>query len=155
MALIDSTHLDDDTSTSENNHNGCVSSMTDHPVEVVGKFLDKFLSIKKYQSSLVFTEPDLHHEGYDFNLYSALNYSNMEVVRLIFWIFKKRFPYSFQLLQCSSSTCEEELTLFFQRMDHYPNFLYLILGINRLTMEMQQVCMHNATLRKKCHFLLL
>ena len=73
-----------------------------------------------------------------FQLFSAFDFSNMDLVRLIYWIFDD-FPESFQLLRCSLSTTNEEVELFFDRINKYPEFRYLILGINTLSLEVQQV----------------
>ena len=74
-----------------------------------------------------------------FQLYTAIDFSNMDLVCMIFWIFGNEFPFSFQLLRCSAATMKEELLLFFQRIDMYPDLKYAIMGINNLSMEVQQV----------------
>ena len=74
-----------------------------------------------------------------FTMYTSVDFTNMELVRLIFWIFENEFPLPFQLFRCSSLSTNEDLVLFFQRVDMYPNFKYLIVGVNHLPMEVQQV----------------
>ena len=74
-----------------------------------------------------------------FRMYTAIKFTNMELIRLIFWIFGNEFPYPFQLFRCSSSTTKDDLELLFQRINKYSDFKYLIFGVNQLLMEVQQV----------------
>ena len=89
--------------------------------------------------ALSLAEEKNHKQASAFRLYSAIDFSNMDLVCLIFWILGDKIPFRFQLLRCSAATTGEELFLFFQRVNMYPNIKYLILGINNLTMEVQQV----------------
>ena len=74
----------------------------------------------------------------EFRLISALDFSNKDIVQLIFFVFNG-FPSPCQLLRCSKATCAEEIELFFQRISFFHTARYLILGINELTNELQQV----------------
>ncbi len=74
-----------------------------------------------------------------FQMYTAIDFTNMELIRLIFWIFGNEFPHPFQLFRCSSSSTKDDLELLFQRINKYPDFKYLIFGVNKLLMEVQQV----------------
>lgn len=74
----------------------------------------------------------------EFKLISALKFSNIQIVQLIYFVFNG-FPSHCQLLRCSKATHPEEIELFFQRISFFHTARYLILGINELTNELQQV----------------
>ena len=74
----------------------------------------------------------------NFTLLSVSDLTNMDLVRLIYWVFGD-FPHGYQLLRCSKATEPEEIELFFDRVKFYPKLRYLILGINTLKNELQQV----------------
>ena len=73
------------------------------------------------------------------SLISAFDYSNLDLIRLIYWSFDKSFPLFCQLFRCSSNTCKEDIELFFDRIDHFPQSKYLVLGINLIKNDLQQV----------------
>lgn len=110
-------------------------------LEVTGKFVQFLLS--KIPRGSVLNDMKSNQRSSDqtstFQLYTAISFTNMELVCLIFYIFGNKFPLPFQLLQCSTSCTKEDLQLFFERVDKYPEYKYLLLGINHLSMEVQQV----------------
>ena len=73
------------------------------------------------------------------SLISAFDFSNLDLIRLIYWSFDQRFPLSCQLFKCSSNACKEDIELFFDRIDHFPQSKYLVLGINLISNDLQQV----------------
>ena len=74
----------------------------------------------------------------EFRLLSALKFSNVQIVQLIYFVLNG-FPSHCQILRCSKATHAEEIELFFQRISFFHTVRYLILGINELTNELQQV----------------
>ena len=96
--------------------------------------------VKPYLSDAV--SPKKGHRREDpitFSLISAFDYSNLDLIRLIYWSFDKSFPLFCQLFRCSSNTCKEDIELFFDRIDHFPQPKYLVLGINLIRNDLQQV----------------
>lgn len=73
-----------------------------------------------------------------FYLISALEYTNRDLMDLILWIFEK-IPFYFQLLRCSSVTTEEDIQLFFDRIELLHEQKYLIMGVDLLRNELQRV----------------
>ena len=131
----------------------CLIDLPKHqyPAKTTGIFLQRLLNSMN-KCRLKPLEGDKFSNGRSklassFQLFSAFDFSNMDLVRLIYWIFDNRFPESFQLLRCSLSTTNEEVELFFDRINKYSEFRYLILGINTLSLEVQQVwyslCVHS------------
>ena len=49
-------------------------------------------------------------------------------------------PESFQLLRCHSSTSEEELQLFLNRVVQHP-YQYMVIGVEKLRYDLQEVCL--------------
>jgi len=47
-------------------------------------------------------------------------------------------PEAFQVFHCKSSTTDEEIHFFFQRIVKYPQY-YLVLGIDSLPVHLQEV----------------
>ncbi len=111
-----------------------------NPAEITGKFLTFIMpKIPVGIKALSLNVERIRRQASAFRLYTAIKFTNLDLVCMIFWIFGEKIPFKFQLLRCSAATTREELLLFFQRINAYPNFKYLILGINTLTMEVQQV----------------
>ena len=110
---------------------------------IIGRFLNWLVSqpeLKCYLSDAVQTQQENHREhAIKISLISAFDYSNLDLIRLIYWIFDKSFPLFCQLFRCSSNTCKEDIELFFDRIDHFPQPKYLVLGINLISNDMQQV----------------
>lgn len=86
----------------------------------------------------IFTRTTQQHIS-EFVLLSAVNFSNTDLVYLIYFVFNEKFPSPKQLLRCDKQMTLEELDIFFQRMTFFHKNRYLILGINTLTHELQQV----------------
>ena len=84
-------------------------------------------------------ETDRRKDPIAISLISAFGYSNLDLIRLIYWSFDKRFPLLCQLFRCSSNTCKEDIELFFDRIDYFPQPKYLVLGINLIRNDLQQV----------------
>ncbi len=117
--------------------------MESNPAQMVAGFLACVLkNIHVNVKALELAKKKQQHEhSSQFKLYSTVDFNNMELVQLIFWIFENKFPFSFQLLRCSAlSTTKEDLELLFKRVKMYPDLKYLVMGVNCLTMENQQVC---------------
>ena len=72
-------------------------------------------------------------------LHSVHNFTPLQMFKLIFTVFDS-VPNSFQLLQCSSNTSRQQLDLFFDRLMHWKQFHYLVIGVNYLPNELQEVC---------------
>ena len=96
--------------------------------------------MKPYLSDAVLPQKGDHiEELITISLISAFDYSNLDLVRLIYWSFDKRFPLFSQLFRRSSNTCKEDIELFFDRIDHFSQSKYLVLGINLIRNDLQQV----------------
>ena len=96
--------------------------------------------LKPFLSAAVLPQKGNHGEDtITISLISAFDYSNLDLIRLIYWSFDKRFPLFCQLFRCSSNTCKEDIELFFDRIDHFPQPKYLVLGINLIRNDLQQV----------------
>ena len=113
-----------------------------HPVERVGSYLHFLLQsdiIKPYLSKCVRSDLCLNKKSiFKISLISAFNYSNLELMNLILWIFEE-LPSYFQVLRCSVATIEEDIELFFDRINHFSQKKYLILGVDTINNELQRV----------------
>ena len=89
--------------------------------------------------AVLLQEGNLREDPITISLISAFDYSNLDLIRLIYWSFDKSFPLFCQLFRCSSNTCKEDIELFFDRIDHFPQSKYLVLGINLIGNDLQQV----------------
>ena len=96
--------------------------------------------LKPYLSDAVLSQKgNCREDPIAISLISAFDYSNLDLIRLIYWSFDKSFPLFCQLFRCSSNTCKEDIDLFFDRIDHFPQSKYLVLGINLIGNDLQQV----------------
>ena len=96
--------------------------------------------LKPFLSAAVLPQKGAHRKDpITISLISAFDYSNLDLIRLIYWSFDERFPLFCQLFRCSSNTCKEDIELFFDRIDHFPQPKYLVLGINLIRNDLQQV----------------
>ena len=112
--------------------------------------------LKPYLSDAVLPLKGDHIENLTtISLISAFDYSNLDLVRLIYWSFDKRFPLFNQLFRCSSNTCKEDIELFFDRIDHFPQSKYLVLGINLIGNDLQQVSQSLCDIHYPCILILL
>ena len=114
-----------------------------HPALIIRRFLNWLVSqpeLKPYLSDAVQIQQENYREhSIKISLISAFDYSNLDLIQLIYWIFDKSFPLFCQLFRCSSNTCKEDIELFFDRIDHFPQSKYLVLGINLIGNDLQQV----------------
>ena len=122
-----------------------------HPAQVVGQFLNEFirhkLIIEQKILSHLLTCPSVVSSPHSattgdpvmFSLISAFEYTNMDLIRLIYFIFNESFPMFYQLFRCSVQTTGEEIDLFFDRIQNFPQAKYLVMGINLIENELQQV----------------
>lgn len=114
-----------------------------YPTEIIGQFLEdlvKHSQVENFLASFISTvnvSPS-KKDPFMVSLISTYNYTNLELVKLIYKVFDG-FPWYFQLFRCSLSTVQEEIELFFDRIDHFPQPQYLILGIDLIGNELQQV----------------
>ena len=112
------------------------------PIELVGEF-SGFVFEEIYQSAPNIILPPICSNNVpvksEFVLLSAVNISNTDLVYLIYFVFDESFPSPKQILRCHRQTCLEEMDIFFQRINFFPENRYLILGVNTLTHELQQV----------------
>ena len=108
------------------------------PSKTIGEFLHHL-----WPEASLFDCPscDSQHTS-SFKLFTAYNFNNLNKVCAVFSIFNG-LPQSFQLLRCSFSTSEDDVELFFDRIDNFPAFQYLLLGVNLLSLEVQQVLRKN------------
>ena len=124
------------------------------PVKIVGRFLStiiKNVSGKEATSLLSLLPAATHlsmsqtilpvYMGSRLTLHSVHNFTHMQLFQLIFTVFDG-VPNSFQLLQCSSNTSRQQLDLFFDRLMHWKQFHYLVMGVNYLPNESQEVDIH-------------
>ena len=95
--------------------------------------------LKPYLSNAVLPQKGDHKDLITISLISAFDYSNLDLIRLIYWSFDQRFPLFCQLFRCSSNTCKEDIELFFDRIEYFPQSKYLVLGINLIRNDLQQV----------------
>ena len=96
--------------------------------------------LKPFLSAAVLPQKGAHRkDAITISLISAFDYSNLDLIRLIYWSFDKSFPLFGQLFRCSSNTCKDDIELFFDRIDHFPQSKYLVLGINLIKNDLQQV----------------
>ena len=96
--------------------------------------------LKPFLSAAVLPQKRAHRKDpITISLISAFDYSNLDLIRLIYWSFDERFPLFCQLFRCSSNTSKEDVELFFDRIDHFPQPKYLVLGINLIRNDLQQV----------------
>lgn len=119
-----------------------ISDANVHPVERVGSFLHFLLQsdrIKPYLSRCVRSDLCFKKKSiFKISLISAFNYSNLELMNLILWIFEE-IPSYFQILRCSLATIEEDIELFFDRINQFSQKKYLILGVDTINNELQRV----------------
>ena len=113
-----------------------------HPAERVGYFL-KHISqnciMGPYLSKCISSQhSDNEDSSFKISLISAFNYTNLRLMNLILWVFGG-IPFYFQVLRCSLSTTEEDIELFFERMNHYLLKQCLILGVDTIDNELQRV----------------
>ena len=115
----------------------------EHPAKIIGFFLKGLVEqpeLKPYLSDAIQTQHEYHSKHpIKISLISSFDYSNLDLIRLIYWIFDKSFPLFCQLFRCSSNTCKEDIELFFDRIVHFPQSKYLVLGINLIKNDLQQV----------------
>ena len=104
------------------------------PSKAVGVFLHHL-----WPNSSLFdhVSRDTKHSS-NFKLFTASNFSNFDKIRAICSIFNG-LPKCIQLLRCSPSTSKDDIELFFDRINNYPSLKYLLLGVNLLSLDMQQV----------------
>ena len=74
------------------------------------------------------------------SLHYAPKYSQAELIRLIVSIYGG-VPESFEVFHCRSTSTEEELSLFLERMAKQP-LRYMVLEVNKLPFRLQEV-LHN------------
>ena len=122
-----------------------------HPAEAIGQFLYDFIDYRLFNDyqllndSLIYPTAvsPLHSiptgDPVTFSLISAFEYTNMDLIKLIYFIFGESFPMFHQLFRCSAQTTEEEIDLFFDRIHYFPQAKYLMMGINLIENELQQV----------------
>ena len=111
-----------------------------HSAYRVGNFLTSVMD--ELKTALLFTTSlnvQLNPDPVNVSLISAHNYTNLKITKLIYQVFDGKFPWYFQLFRCSLSTTVEEIELFFDRIDHFPQYKYLVLGIDLIKNELQQV----------------
>lgn len=113
-----------------------------HPAERVGYFLEHISQnciMKPYLSKCIGSQhSDNEDSSFKISLISAFNYTNLRLMNLILWVFGG-IPSYFQVLRCSLSTTEEDIELFFERMNHYLLKQCLILGVDTIDNELQRV----------------
>lgn len=112
-----------------------------HPAEIVGQFIKNLKedsTVQPFLSNCIRTSP-LEEGSLEVSLISAFGYTNLMLTKLIFWVFEE-IPSYFQLLRCSSATTEEDIELFFDRIDRFQQDRYLIIGANIIRNDLQRVC---------------
>ena len=109
-----------------------------HLPEAVGMFLHHFFSDLQALPVYMDSKTQSSSPSSNFTLFTAYNFSNLNIVCAIYDVFDG-LPNSFQLLRCCNLTRSEDIKLFFDRVYCFPKLRYLILGVNRLTSEVQQV----------------
>lgn len=113
-----------------------------HPAERVGIFMDSLLENEKmepfFSKCVRKCFADDKRTMIRISLISAFDYTNLMLMDLILWVFGE-IPSYFQILRCSVSTTEEDIELFFDRMNHFPQKQYLIMGVDTIKNELQRV----------------
>ena len=74
-----------------------------------------------------------------FRLYSMIDSSDNEVYTVALNLLGK-LPNSFQVFACTHITTQEAVTLFFERVNNYHHFRYIVIDINILSLDIQEVC---------------
>ena len=80
-----------------------------------------------------------------FDLHYLPNFTHKQQVQFLCSLFE-RIPFPFQLLRCTSTTTNEEVQLFFERIVLFPWHKYVILNTNLLLSDIQEV---KKTIKKK------
>ena len=73
-------------------------------------------------------------------LHYCPGYTQAQLICLIVSIYNG-VPKSFEVFRCQPSSTKEELSLFLKRVAKHP-LQYLVLEVNRLTFELQEVCVY-------------
>ena len=113
------------------------------PMEVVGTFLHRLFSdydMKRYalQPRQPYRQPArLVSAQSSAILHSCHGLSRAQLMSLIINCYNG-VPESFQLFRCHSSTTEDELNLFLNRVLNHP-FQYMIIGVEKLPYQLQEV----------------
>ena len=95
--------------------------------------------MKPYLSKCISSQHSvIGNNSFKIYLISAFNYTNLRLMNLILCVFGG-IPFYFQVLRCSLSTTEEDIELFFERMNHYLLKQCLILGVDTIDNELQRV----------------
>lgn len=113
------------------------------PMEVVGTFIHKLFhehDMKRYalQPRQPYKQPArLVSAQSPAILHSCHGLSRVQLMSLIINCYNG-VPESFQLLRCHSSTTEDELSLFLNRVSIHA-FQYMIIGVEKLPYQLQEV----------------
>ena len=119
----------------------CGSIYTCAAMEIVGGFLGDLLhhSALPQRSIKVFrpVKGSTHFTDGSQFLHCAPNYKQSQLVRLIISICDG-VPESFEVFRCQTSTSQEQLGLFLERVEKQP-LRYLIMEVNELPFTLQEV----------------
>ena len=118
--------------------------LVDSPLEWVGQFLAQLFPAEDQ----LFLEPRRfflryppHNESYlsmrENYLHKALGFSQEQLIRLMVEIYQGP-PEPYEILHCRSTTSEETLRLFFERIQKHA-LKYIILDVDKLPFQLQEV----------------
>ena len=120
-----------------------VPDCTKAPMEVVGHFLDVLLMdyMLPQRHAMMDSQILPHSQGisdhYSQPLYCSSANSQMDFTKLVLKVFSGVLQ-SYQVMRCQATTTSEELNLFLKRVEtHHMD--YLMLGINKLSFQLQEV----------------
>ena len=107
------------------------------PMEYVGNFLER-LTCSVHEEFVLPSRRFQNSSGSQHVLDISPKYSQDQLIRLLLFLFNGP-PEPFELLQCKSTTTEEELKLFFKRLCIHNRTCYTFLEVNNLPYELQEV----------------
>lgn len=125
------------------------------PMEVVGTFVHKLFheyDMKRYalQPRQPYKQPArIVSAQSSAILHSCHGLSRVQLMSLIINCYSG-VPESFQLLRCNSSTTEDELNLFLNRVSTHA-FQYMIVGVEKLPYQLQEVSKATCPYLKKSY----
>ena len=109
-------------------------------MENVGRFLEKLLvnhTLPRCRPMALNCSVDTTHLHSHQILHFAPNYKQSQLVRLVVYIYGG-VPESFEVFHCKSSSTQDELSLFLDRVERRP-LNYLLLEVNKLSVILQEV----------------
>ena len=120
-------------------------------MEVVGSFLNQLFRLHGNSSSIPQRSVRIHSSPVHYQqdkLYSVPGFTQEDLILLILNIYRQP-PATYTVFHCHSSTTEQDLKRFTERIIQHQNCHYTMLEINKLPHHLQEVwtfkvlvCMH-------------